>query len=207
MVERLAQIYPEDKHRIITITGVSGAGKNYLVDKARETDPGLIGGRIAVFNFGSELLQSIVSDLPELEHQGRDKLKNLPMKVVDGYIERTIQKLIRVQPAMQLTHLVFRQEGELVIKPESERLTNAIEYIFVEADPAMVNAWRMKEYGERARTIETVDEIRLHQEIAKSVTLSFAKHFGAGMLLIYNHPVGFDDGVAAMLEEARMLLR
>lgn len=47
----------------------------------------------------------------------------------------------------------------------------------------MVNAWRIKEYGERVRTIETVDEIRLHQEIAKAVTISFARHFGAGMLL------------------------
>jgi len=186
-VERLYKPIPDSEHNdIVTVTGVSSSGKDYLVNLAAQKEPHLITGRIRLFQFGSELAQIVIQHLPESLAGGRDSLKNLPPALLEEYIEETLQHLLDVQPAVQLTHVVVNQQGRLVINPKSENTTLAKAYIYVWTDPALIYSWRLAELARRNRTMESVDAIGVHQEIALVTTTILSRKLGAGMFVVYN---------------------
>lgn len=206
-IERLLPInYERATRRIITITGISGCGKDHLIEQAKRMDPDTTGNQVSVFNFGTELLRFISSQSPGLALPNRDFLKDLPQKEIEKYVRGTLELLISKQPALYLTHVVHRQQKELIISPEVERLINAREYIFIYTDPQLIFDWRQQCQVVRQREPQTVDDIALHQNIARVATYVFALSFGCGFLLIHNCPDGGLEGAAAILEDARKLL-
>lgn len=187
-VERVHKpIVGSENNEIVTVTGISSSGKDYLVNLAARKEPGLIGGKVQLFQFGSELAQVVAQNLPDTLSNGRDSLKNLPSALLAEYIEGTLQKLLGVQPAVQLTHVVVNQQGKLVVNPKSESTTLAKAYIYVWSDPALIYAWRLNELTRRSRAIESIDEISLHQEIAFATTTILSRKLGAGMFVVYNN--------------------
>ncbi len=192
-----------DKNRIITVTGVSGSGKDFLIDHAAKVEPSIVGSQITVFNFGSELLQSVTSAIPEMASKDNDYLKSLPLEVLDFHIQTTLDRLMNAQPALQLTHLVFKQRGSLVINPENEKKTDAIEYFFVQSDPEMIYKWRLDNLENRKRDIESVDDIAMHQTIARAATTAIAMRLNSGLIVLNNNPQDTTQLVSEMLGECR----
>lgn len=205
-IERLSYMSPEDHNKILTVTGISGSGKDYLVNHARLLAPDIIGDRIAIFNFGSKLFQSLTADLGPLSIKNKDDLKNLPVEVINCYVAQTIQKLLDCQPALYLNHVVWKQQGKLMINPESEYKVNSFEYIFIHAEPDLISTWRLHDQKNRPRELESIDQIALHQEIAQLTSLAIARQLGAGFIRIDNRPNDIIESTAVVLEEAKRML-
>lgn len=203
-IERIRPIEdPSDKNKIITVTGISGSGKDYLVKKAGEAEPELLGGKISVFNFGSELLESVRKSLVDADSVTKDALKALPLGDLDAYIQETLDRLLDAQPCLQMTHIVFRQRGSYVMNPKSEIRTNALEYIFIESDPEQISLWRHENQGVRKREVELIEDINLHQTIARLGTYAMATRLGAGMVIVKNDPSFTDPIACEMAQECR----
>lgn len=186
-VERVHRPYNRSvNHEIVTVTGISCSGKDFLVNHASAKEPSLIGGRVNLFQFGSELAQVVAQNLPSTLINNRDSLRNLSPEFLAEFIERTLKKLLGMQPAVQLTHVVVNQQGKLVVNPQNESTTLAKAYIYVWSDPALIYSWRMAELAQRSRPIESVDNISLHQEIALATTSILSRKLGAGMFVVYN---------------------
>lgn len=195
-VERIYKPIPGSEHNdIVTITGVSSSGKDYLVDLAAKKEPHLITSRVRLFQFGSELVQVVTQHLPESLTGGRDSLKSLSPALLKEYIEETLEHLLGVQPAIQLTHVVVNQQGKLIINPKSENTTLAKAYIYVWTDPALIYSWRLAELAKRNRTMESVDAIGVHQEIALATTTILSRKLGAGMFVVYNTCQDIEENV------------
>lgn len=204
LVERILPVLtPKDKNKIVTVTGISGSGKDFLVRSAQKVEPELFGDRIGVFNFGSELFRNIIDQFPELKESGADGLKRLPLEVLDTHIQKTLDRLLAVQPCIQITHLVFKQRGSFVINPESEKKTQAVEYLFIQADPAQIYDWRLQNQDVRKRETESVDDIDLHQTLARVSTAAIAQRLNAGMLVINNDPANINEAVGSVLTECQ----
>lgn len=202
LVERILPVLsPKDKNKIVTVTGVPGSGKDFLVRNAQRAEPELLGNRISVFNFGTELFRNVVEQFPELKEFGADTLKNLSLKSLDTHIQKTLDVLLSSQPCLQITHLVFKQSSSFVINPKSEKKTQAIEYLFIQADPEQIYNWRMENQSSRAREIESVDDINLHQTLARLSTAAIAQCLNAGMLVINYDPVDVNEAVDSILQE------
>lgn len=138
-IERLLPVNNERAaRRIITVTGVSGCGKDYFVELSKKIAPDVIGNQVSVFNFGAELLRTISSQNPGLNISSKDLLKYLPQVEIERHIKTTLETLINKQPALYLTHVVLQQQQELVISPDVERWVNAWEYVFIYTDPCQV---------------------------------------------------------------------
>ena len=88
--------------------------------------PDIVGSRVAVFNFGSELLATLCAQSPDISAPSRDILKYLPQESIDPAIQITLQRLLASQPALYLSHIVHRQRDKLVISPENDRLVNSL---------------------------------------------------------------------------------
>ncbi|PIY80115.1 MAG: hypothetical protein COY80_04575 [Candidatus Pacebacteria bacterium CG_4_10_14_0_8_um_filter_42_14] len=186
-VERIHKpIVGSENNGIVTVTGISSSGKDYLVNLAAKKEPSLIGGRVRLFHFGSELTQVVAQNMPHTLSNGRDSLKNLPPALLTEYVEETLRKLLGVQPVVQLTHVVVNQQGKLMVNPKSENTTLAKAYLYVWSDPALIYSWRLAELAKRNRTIESIDDISFHQEIALATTTILSRKLGAGMFVVYN---------------------
>lgn len=207
-VERLLQIRTGECHnRIITLTGISGVGKDYLVNQARVKEPDLIGDRVTVFNFGGRLLQRLRTELPSLLPTNNDDLKKLPVEILEGQIRAALEDLLHCQPALFLSHVVYKQQERLLITPGNERLVDPREYFFVYAEPEQIMDWRLKNQHERTRDLEEIGQVSMHQEIALSASMAIARYLGAGFIVVHNSPVDIMEATSVLLEETRGLLK
>lgn len=197
--------HEKGKNRLITVTGVSGCGKDYLVSMAQQMSPDIVGSKVAVFNFGSELLATLSAQSPDISAPSRDILKYLPQESIDPAIQITLQRLLASQPALYLSHIVHRQRDKLVISPENDRLVNSLEYIFVHSDPALIHAWRQQEQGHRQRELQAIDDIALHQNVAQMATYALAMSLGSGFVLLHNRPSDTAEAASVLLEESSKL--
>lgn len=205
-IERLAPMSSDtSKNRIITITGLSGSGKDYLVSAAQKICPDLIGQQISIFNFGSELLKSLAAQAPDMPVHNRDMLKQLQQEAIDPAVQLTLQRLLMNQPALYLTHVVHRQRDKLVISPDNERLVNSMEYVFVHTEPGQIFDWRQQEMAKRQRQQESLDEIAMHQNIAQAATHALALSLDTGYMIIRNEPSYTAEAASALAEESARL--
>lgn len=203
-VERLLQTRTGEGHnRIITLTGISGVGKDYLVDQAKVKEPDIVGDLVTVFNFGGRLLQRLRAELPSLLNVSNDDLKKLPVEVLEGQIRVVLEDLLHCQPALFLSHVVYKQQERFLITPANERLVDPREYFFVYADPEQIMNWRLRNQKERTRELEEIGQIAMHQEIALSVSLAIARYLGAGFIVVHNSPVDIMEVTAVLWKRRR----
>lgn len=205
-VERVVPLKQINKNRIITITGISGSGKDYLVDSAKQKALDIFGKGIEIFRFGAQLLDSINRSRPDDQIESRDLLKYLSPMVLDQFIQMTLEDLLRQQPALCLTHVVSKQQGRLVINPKSERFVNGQGYIFIRSNPELIQRWRANGQHSRQREVEHVYEIDIHQNIAQLSTQALAMSLGMGFMIINNEPDDTESSVNAIIESATSLV-
>lgn len=104
-------------NRIMVMTGVSGSGKDYLLDKV--VAAGLMPEHVKRFSFGQLLFEQAQAKYPQL--RTRDDLKTmLTQEQVEVETSGIIGRLIAAQPALVNTHVVYRQGDSLAINPDVE---------------------------------------------------------------------------------------
>lgn len=186
------------KNRIAIVTGVSASGKDFLLEKSMEA----IKQTNSSLSYGSfgELLQEKAKNIESsIEVSDRDDLKHAitqdRMKVL---IDAVVSDLIRIQPVIINTHVVYNQQGSLLINPDVNERINAIQYIFVGADPNTIRDRRLLDI--RRRENESVSQIFIHQQIALEASRIMAESYGARFTSIDNRSDNIDSNIALIRE-------
>lgn len=203
--ERIFPYSSIGKNRIITVTGISASGKDYLTGKTLEADPTIKNG-VNFVNFGTELFNAFISDHPEFKESGRDALKHLPFEEIERLVQDTVTRIIDLQPVIQSTHVLNKQRGALTINPQSERRMNAADYVFVHSDPTVIYSRRLQDQAGRNRELESIDDIALHQKLALAVVTSLASASESGLIVVDNDPASVMNNIDVLASEFRNLL-
>lgn len=192
---------PEIKHNsVLVVTGVSGSGKNFLINQAINSDLQIKKG-INVVGVG-EFITSKFGKL--LNVTSRDELKFLPQADLLRVTLELIDEILELEPVIANTHIVNKQQGSLAVNPEVNRKINPEGYIHVWADPDQIKHWR--DNDTRLRTAESVEDIELHQDISATVVYEIAKHLGSSMINVYNYPENTQKNVDNIIEQAQTIL-
>lgn len=205
--ERVNKLFSDYPHNnVITVTGISSSGKDYLVNLASQREPELIGKQISLFQFGYELFKLINKNHTEKLTNERDGLKTLSSDSIEGYVEIALDKLLSLQPVVQLTHIAVSQRDKYIINPKSEVKTLAKAYIFIETDPELIYWWRKTEQTTRHRPVELIDDIEVHQGIALAATTLLSRRLGSAMFVVHNDYAETDENVSQINGIVRELL-
>jgi adenylate kinase len=175
-------------NRVVTITGVTGVGKDFLI--GRLTQDGLIPNEISILNMGT-LLSSI-------SNKGRDSLRELPIETLSQNLSLTVPKIISAQPAILNTHLIVRQNDYLIFNPNFEQMISPQWYVAVISDPNLIISWRQKrnERGERQSSVENEETITFHQRMIIDTLKNLHSSLGSGVALLINRPDRFDRNIS-----------
>jgi adenylate kinase len=172
------------KHnRISIVTGMSGCGKDFLLNQSHAS--GSLPISLPVISFGEALSQRLKQEAAMSAQEGRDGLKMLPLEIISRYTGILIGEMIERQPVILNSHTVYRQGDNLVINPVSERRLNPSHYIFVSASPDNMETWRASDTT-RQRPVETTQQIELHQTIALGVVRAISDVMDSQLLVVHN---------------------
>lgn len=191
---------PQGVHNsILLLTGVSGCGKNYLIDQVRNSNSEIDEG-VNFIDVGEFLAQRIAS---KFDITSRDDLKLIPQNQIVNITLKILEEFISMQPVIANTHIVNKQQNSLMINPQVNYQINPKGYIHIWADPDQIKYWR--DSDERSRPTESIDEIALHQNISTVVVYELAKHLGSSMVNLYNNPENTQNNIDIIVDQAQHL--
>ncbi len=187
-------------NRLVVVTGVSASGKDYLLE--RLTDQGGIPAPIKVVNFGDELFNHLKGKHSDVD--SRDDIKTLSQEEIGTGILDIASKLEGEAPAVINTHTVYRQNGSLSVTPDVDLRLKPITYMYIGASPDQIVERRATD-TKRKRSLETADQINLHQSISIEVIGALAKHIGSELVTIWNRDDNVQENLAKMRESIEEL--
>ena len=178
------------KHnKIVVLTGVSGSGKDFLSTRLEKR---FHNSSITFAEFGELLYESLAN---RFGISSRDDIgKKLSTSDIAFGTQEVITRLMISQPMVLTGHVFRRQQADYVYAPSLERNINGICYVFVWANPEQILEWRNKDHS-RERTIESVGDIALHQDLSLEVVTTTAKHLGSALHTIWNRTDNFQTNL------------
>lgn len=198
----------QELNKILTVTGVSGSGKDFLLDKVQTSNPEAV-RHIRIFNFGDLLFERLnrrIRSLKGEELKSKDDIRRaLTQEEIKESIIEVAEEILESQPGIVNSHVAYLQKGSIQINPDVEERIGARTYFFVWADPEKITHWRNSE--KRTREEQSVKEILIHQEIALEATFIIASHLGAGFITSYNRDDNVSENVAKLLTEVEKLVK
>ncbi len=165
---------------IVIITGVSGVGKDFLLIQMREN--GLIPDGISVLNMGTLLSRQAGID--------RDRLREGTLDEVSTWQQAVLPEILRLQPAVLITHMVVKQGNFLIVNPKLEFSLAPKWYVCVISHPKQIIEWRRRRNtkGERNTVVEDPVLIEFHQRMVVDTLLNLHRLTGAGVAVVNNLP-------------------
>ena len=159
-----------NKNDIVIVTGISGAGKDFLLNRVLDKNP-QIAARFSSYSFGTEVFKRVnqINQSQTVKH--RDQLKDsLDQEVLNTAVMWVINFVISQQPVILNTHIAYKQNGSIQINPTSDKALSSRDYIFVRTEPELLFE-RRKKNDSRNRGGEDILDLDVHQEIALQVAL------------------------------------
>jgi len=200
-IEEFGENTHQDHNKLITITGVSGCGKDFLISQMKNV--GILPDSVPIISMGAELFSTLQDIYPHL--QSRDDIKRLlSHEEVRAGVSRLCDRIINQQPAILNTHVVYRQADSLTFNPDVERHLNPASYVYVWSDPKNIASWRHSDKT-RSRPDESIDDIALHQELAMKITRTIATFNGSSITIIWNREDNICDNIDALHEQLECL--
>lgn len=135
--------------------------------------------------------------------QTRDDIRTLLSQdeVRNGILD-VVDRLIQAQPAILNTHVVYKQQESYTVNPDVDKRIHPAGYVYVWSEPDQIAQWRIRTTP-RARPLESVDEIVLHQELGLEIVSVLARYTGASLKTIWNRV----DNVTENLETIEQRIR
>lgn len=176
------------KHnQTIAITGMTGVGKDYLIEKAN-AEHGL-----AVVNWGTLLGEELAAD--------RDMMMDNtdPARIRAGQFI-VCRRILDLQPVAVTCHTVRPEGDSFAYDLELEAEFNPSSYVFVTAPPELIyeRVRQRNERGERKSHELPVGEIARVQDFKLQAVSELAGRLGCSMLVIENTAEALDENVIAM---------
>ncbi len=189
------------RNKIISVTGVSGVGKDFLLRKVLEDER--IAERISIFNFGDELFKELKKDNPQIV--GKYDIANYSQDQVKKSVSCVVGNINRHAPVMLTTQVVYRQGGGFFYNIDNETAINPEAYVYVYADPYEIRDWRIVD-RRRGRKIEDILDIELHQNVGLDVVSVLGGQMGTFVLRMKNSPGKVKENVRILRAMARGLI-
>lgn len=188
----------DPKNKLVVLTGVSGSGKDFFIERLQEDNPEIT-QRLNVVNFGEVLFRRIKGGKPEL--RSRDGLKfDVSNDVIKAAVSEIVGELLTQKPSIVNTHIAYKQLGSIQINPDICKILNPDTYVYIWADPELVFKRRRGSIRFRERALEEPEEIALHQQIAFDATRAIALAYGSEFRSIVNREDNLQSNVALLQE-------
>ena len=163
------------ENHIISVTGVSGAGKDYLLKHTHNTQ--LLEQRLPVINAGTQLMELLKLKGLITKTTTRDELKFiLNDDNLLGYVREIITTLNPKNKYIFNGHVVTKSGDFLKINPEIEKEISPKKYVVIIADPKDIKKWR-----------------ELEQNLTLAIITSLAVTLAIDLTVIENNPSNLND--------------
>ncbi len=176
----------------IVIAGVAGVGKStvlQVVEKSTSYD---------IINFGT-LMYEMARDIKIVET--RDEIRKLNVETQINLQKKAATAIGQMEDVIIDTHMaIMGPRGFLPGLPEwvlKELKVSA--FFLLEADPKEIKKRRSND-GTRLRDEESVEDIKLHQEINRSFAVAYSVYTGATVSFLTNLPGKAEEVAAKILE-------
>ena len=174
-----------DKNQLIAVTGMTGVGKDFIVDRANREHG------MTVVNWGTLLGEELAAD--------RDEMMDTtpPERIRQGQFT-VCRNILSLQPALVTCHAIRpNNEGQYVYDLEIERMLNPSCYIFVAAPPELIyqRVRERNQKGERRSAEISVDEIDTVQQIKLDTLEELSRVMDFDMLVLNNVEDELDQNV------------
>lgn len=162
---------------IMAVTGMTGVGKDYLVERANRTRG------VAVENFGTHMGEELEID--------RDLIVGaITQEQLSAAQERVARKLARIQPLILCSHVVIHDSrtGEYAFNINVERILDPRNYVFVTAPPEVIQerVEARNRSGERSSELLSIDQIDDAQQTKLGLVESIAEELGSDLTVMHN---------------------
>ncbi|MEM3586971.1 MAG: adenylate kinase [Candidatus Jordarchaeaceae archaeon] len=199
----------KDRHgKILVVTGIPGVGKTTVLDASLEAAKASGMGEVLVANYGTVMFEEAkAKGLVET----RDQMRSLPVETqreIQRSAAKKIANLAKNRTVIVDTHMLIKTpEGFLPGIPiwVTETLRPDV-FILVEASPEEIANRRSKD-ATRTRDVESVEDIKLHQELCRAAALANAGLVGATVKIIMNHDGKAEEAAAETLKLFKALKR
>lgn len=182
------------KNRIIAITGVTCAGKDFLLNKANEP----LG--VLSLNLGTVISETL--------HADRDTMMHAidPMEIEAAQFA-AYRKVITMQPLAVTCHAIRPSGNEHVYNLAMERIFNPTAYVLVTA-PASVIATRIHERnrcGERRSKELTSEEVDYIQQSTIIAMKRLAKKIDCPLIILDNTSQDLEENIIKLSSLLRQI--
>lgn len=176
-----------NKNRIIIVTGMTGVGKDFLVDKAIQD--------LSVNKVGwGDMLSEELGVNKDIMMSTVD-----PDRILEGQFA-ICHKVLQIQPVVAVCHVVKPENGRYIYNLEIEKLLNPFGYVFIAAPPELIyQRVQMRNLkGKRKSPEISVDEIERIQNIKIEAVKELAVIQGSQMLIVNNTVEELDANVGKL---------
>ncbi len=126
-------------NQIIIVSGISGSGKDHLIDKAKES--GSIPTSFQTISTGEMMFAFLKKKHPEIHSRDDLKLKVQEDDIREAY-QHVTDTAMRSQPAVLNTHMVTMNHKSFAIEPDITLRMSPKSFVYVWAEPEQIMAWR-----------------------------------------------------------------
>lgn len=179
-------------NKILAITGMTGVGKDFLVDRANQ------GSALQKINLGT-----LIGDILQAN---RDEMMDLTDAATMRSAQQTVyQKVVTMQPLIVTCHAVRKQENGYGYVYEMEKLLNPMTYVFIAA-PANIIAERVhtrNQTGLRKSIELSISQIAELQELKLNAMKELTGRLGCEFMVLNNTT----DNLGANIKTLRSYIR
>lgn len=161
---------------IVIVTGVSGVGKDHLIQQALarlQPEPAINVGGYGDFLGG-------YFGVP------KDEIKTLPADELRRGQMAALDTMKAAAPLILTSHIVAKHGSGYETNYELERALNPYKYVVVRSSPEQIHEWRVRNQGERKRSLEDLENIFEHQERIIETVDSLSRQNRSGLIVIDN---------------------
>lgn len=175
---------------LVTVSGVSGAGKDFLLNEVR----GTIGQQadIEFIHFGGLIRDIARAKKPAGYQEASGGLRGINPEVMDAFKLEAIDALIEKMGnhSLQLSvlnyHLTYKPQGQVKVDMDTVLALRPRDFIVVTSDPEEILSRRASDNAHRNRELESVDAIDRQQNLEVQCVGAITKYIGARALVISN---------------------
>lgn len=183
-----------NKNNIIIVTGLTGVGKDYLIEKVVHKTG------IKIVGWG-DLLSSelgINKDIM-MEISSAKRISDAQMKVC--------HKIIAHQPILAICHVVKPEANGYTYNLVIERLLNPILYVFITAPPGIIyqRVDERNKSGKRKSTLHTIEEINEKQNIELAAVRKLSAIQNSEILVLNNVEEDLADNINELTKRIQLL--
>ncbi len=182
--------------KLIVVTGIPGVGKTTVLNSAL----GRLSEDFILINYGDQMLsvalkKKLISNRDEIRKLHPDVQKDIQREAAKAIAEEAKTDNVIVD-----THCTIKTpQGYLPGLPSwvlEELKPN--QFILVEASHEEISGRRNKDET-RARDMDTIEEIKEHQEINRATAMAYSMFSGAIVKIIKNHDDRLEEAVDVLM--------